>query len=848
MTFLYNVASDLLRRYGNDMSRVTVVLPNKRAGLFLAQALAAQASGPVWSPRTTTIDALFRSGTPLLPCDHVRLCAMLYQVFAQVTQTAETIDDFYGWAEVLLADFDDIDKHLADPRQLFSLIKDLHAFDNVDYLSDEQKELLSQFFKSFDESHSEGLREKFLRMWSNLGRVYDEYRALLRSRGIAYDGMLFRDCVERAAAVSGDYAFVGFKVLTPVEQKLLHHYKSSATALFYWDYDADQTYDKDMLFRFPNALADGPVYHQYSCPKSVALASAPTADVQARYVAQWLAADDGLRLRAGARTAIVMADESLLPTVLHCLPATTPTVNITSGYPLALTPLWAQIAARARELTRHAKADTPVLPVLDTLLAMVPKDTREPIEQETAYRMHCLLCALRDIIAVDCLPIPATLITRLLEAAVATASIPFHGEPVAGLQVMGLLETRCLDFDHVLLLSADESHLPPAVNRTSFIPINVRAGYGLTTPERQVQVSRAHFEHLVARCGDFTAVYCNATAGTSTGEPTRFMLQMLAEGRHDVQRLALTAVPSGTPREPAQRLAEPAQAETFSPTALGCYLRCRRKYYYQHVLNIMRPVDISDAFQPTTLGLVFHTAAEKYYTPFVGRTVTAEDLQRPVTDDLIEEALQATIVKEKLPPEAADSGIALIARGVVKKYLEDLVAYDRGRVPFTLLGLEMHTEQPLTLNDGGTAVMSGFIDRLEKKDGVIYVVDYKTGKYKELTLSTMDDVFNPKKIDDHCDYYLQTLLYARNVSLMSKVPEHDSIVPCLLYPQKLTADDYDPAMPFNKQPIHCDQTVIADYEQHLRDLIDTIKNDDTYEPNTDQCRHCDYKAMCPYGN
>ena len=240
-TFLELVAQDLHSKIGNDLSRVAIVFPNKRASLFFKEHLAAQSDRPIWSPAYISISELFQQLSIQKLGDPIRLVCELYKVFREETKSEESLDDFYFWGEMLISDFDDADKNLADTDALFSNLRDLNALaDDYDFLEEGQKEAISQFFHNFSIHQVTELKQRFISLWNVLGEVYTRYRQLLREQGIAYEGMLYREVIDRLDVGTlpyQRYVFVGFNVLNKVEQELFHRLNEAGKALFYWDYD-----------------------------------------------------------------------------------------------------------------------------------------------------------------------------------------------------------------------------------------------------------------------------------------------------------------------------------------------------------------------------------------------------------------------------------------------------------------------------------------------------------------------------------------------------------------------------------------------------------------------------------
>ena len=353
-TFLNYVAEDIIQKYGYGLSRIAVVFPNKRASLFLSDILARTARRPLWSPAYLTISEMFRRHSSLEAGDRIKLICDLHKSFVKCTGIDETLDHFYGWGELLLADFDDIDKNMADAGHVFSNLKNMHRLDDISYLTPEQKAILQKFFSNFSEDQDTILKQRFMQLWSNIGNIYDDYRERLRKQNIAYEGMLYREVAsdDTVEYKYDTYLFVGFNVVQPVERKIFDRLQEQDRARFYWDFDkyympsgkGDAVneaghYISGYLKYYPNELDNGntDIYDNMSKHKNIVYVNSGTDSIQARYVSSWLR-ENG-RTDAGQRTAIVLCNEKLLQTVVHCLPEEAGNVNVTAGFPLSQSPV-----------------------------------------------------------------------------------------------------------------------------------------------------------------------------------------------------------------------------------------------------------------------------------------------------------------------------------------------------------------------------------------------------------------------------------------------------------------------------------------------------------------------------
>ena len=353
-SFLEYVAEDIIQKYGTDLSRTAVVFPNKRASLFLNDKLARLTNGkPLWSPAYITISELFRQQSTLSVADPIKLVCDLHKSFCLHTGSEETLDKFYGWGQLLISDFDDIDKNMADADRVFANLRDIHELDDLSYLTDEQRELLKHFFSHFTEEHETELKQRFLRLWSHFIDIYHDFNERLAQQGLAYEGALYRSVVTSHPSPLTShhseydrYLFVGFNLLQKVEQQFFSQLQKAGKAYFYWDFDDYYMHNHEAgryiatyLKYFPNELdsQNDDIYKNLKHPKEITYLAAPTEHIQARFVSSWLR--DQQRYKDGRKTAIVLCNEQLLPTVIHCLPDEVEKVNVTTGYPLSQTPV-----------------------------------------------------------------------------------------------------------------------------------------------------------------------------------------------------------------------------------------------------------------------------------------------------------------------------------------------------------------------------------------------------------------------------------------------------------------------------------------------------------------------------
>lgn len=978
--FLKIVAKDMLEKYGTDMSDIAVVFPNKRASLFLNNYLAQLAHKPIWTPTYITISDLFRRHSDLKVADPIKSICNLHKTFVKCTGIDETLDHFYGWGQLLLADFDDVDKNMVDAKQLFANLSDIHELDDVSYLTDYQKEMIRKFFSNFSDDHNSELKKRFLQLWCHFYDIYTEFNQRMTEQGLAYEGALYRSVVSNESIEfrHKKYLFVGFNMMQVVELNLLNRLKKQGKAAFYWDYDQYYMdgnneaghYIRQYLPYYPNELADYPqqeIYNNMTKNKDITYISAPTENIQARYVNSWL--KENGRYKMGRNVAIVLSDESLLQSVIHSLPQEVGSINITIGYPLQQTPFYSLIQqliqlqgighpkqgdtyrlhyvliALRHPYTRYisekytellAKLDeqkrfypsreflsldgdegltllfrnleeatasqdeynrkliTYLLDVLRTI-GTHAKELNDPLFHESLYRTYTLLNRLQDLIIAGDLQVDIITLERLIQQLIQTTSIPFHGEPAEGIQVMGVLETRNLDFDHILILSCNEGKLPKGVNDSSFIPYSLRKAYGLTTVENKVAIFAYYFHSMLQRAHDITLTYNNATEDGQSGEMSRFMLQMMVESQHSIKRKTLVA--GQKPLRPAYSDAQKTDEvmavldniKMITPTFLNTYQRCQKQFYYKYVKGLLEPDEIDeDEVDNKIFGNIFHRAAELFYYTFASKDDIATDDQgkqrliRPIviTADNLDHALKDTSLVYRLVDQAfreelfkvssSDyhpkyNGLQLINKEVIASYLRQLITIDRRQVPFTIIGMEIVVSTTLgvaTARGQKLFRIGGFIDRLDSVAASgnpsalgnlaerIRVIDYKTGRSRTSHPKDIEEVFStqPLAIGKHNDYYLQAILYSLIVKNDRRYnPAQEPVSPGLLFIQNAGADDYDPTLKLGKELLTDVAPLETEFTDHLRSLLADIYDPALpLKPTEDKkrCVFCPYAALC----
>ena len=790
-------------------------------------------------------------------------------------------------------------------------------------------------------------------MWNVLGDIYAEYKALLESQSIAYEGMLYRQVIEQLdveALPYNKYIFVGFNVLNKVEHTLFKKLNEAGKAMFYWDYDTfylNKTpheageFIRRNLRDFPSELPAS-FFDNLNQPKEVTFIESPTENGQVRYLPQWIRENLTSQEK---ETAVVLCNEALLQPVLHALPDNVKHINITMGFPLSQTPAYSfvnalmelhtsgynpnngrylfaevisvlkhpytrQLSPEAEKLEQTLTRDNRFYPLPSELkqdnvleLLFTPRrnnldlcsmlsealkevaviyqqqaashsDAFDQLYRESLFKTYTLVNRFHTLIESKELNVQAGTFQRLLTRVMSSSSIPFHGEPAIGMQVMGVLETRNLDFRHLIMLSVNEGQLPKAGGDSSFIPYNLRKAFGMTTIDHKIAVYAYYFYRLMQRAEKVTLVYNTATDGINRGELSRFMLQFLIEWGYPVLRKQLEAAQSPQSSAPIIIEKTPDVMERMksvfdfrsnpkaliSPSALNCYLDCPLKFYYKYVALLSAPDEVTADIDSAKFGSIFHYAAEHIYKDLTahGKLISRENLETLLKDEVRLQTYVDNGFKElffNLPPNEQPeyNGIQLINSAVIVKYIQQLLRNDLRYAPFTFVGSEQRIFENIEICTSTGDIQSrigGIIDRIDSKGESLRIVDYKTGGDAD-TPANVQSLFIPDK--KRSNYVFQTFLYASIVCKKLREKNDSRLVaPALLYIHRAASENYSPVIQMGeprkpKEPVDNFAQYEGDFRENLKTLLEDIFNPDISFTQTeieDKCAYCDFRALC----
>ena len=959
--FLYQVATLFYQQYGAEIHRLAFVFPNRRAGLFFQKYLSEISEKPLFSPSILTINDLFMQLSGKHPADKIQMLFRLYELYKQRSGSSESFDEFIYWGEMLLNDFDDIDKYMVDARMLFRNVSDLKSLDDdFNYLSPEQVQVIRSFWSSFYPKGDSPNQQHFLELWEILYDLYAGLRTSLAKDGCGYDGMIFREVVEQLEKEPmSDFpfdqvVFVGLNALSVSEERLLLALQKKGVADFYWDYVGPWVTDPENkasfflernLRLFPSRM-QLPVTEPVQA--EIRVMGVPSAIGQAKQVypiLQVLADEQQLTDESALRTAIVLPDEHLLVPVLNAIPEAIQHINVTMGYPLAGTPVAAlmeyiltlqkniryidrvpvfyfrdvlpilnhqyvmaaapeevsqlvkdmtagnRIYVHAADLNRHELLSilfTPVqnteelsdylIHVLEALNACLRNNRPNPddeemisnstqttadIEQEFIFHYFATVNRMKEVMREAKIEMRLDTYFRLLKRMTDLITIPFEGEPLSGLQVMGVLETRALDFDRLIILSMNEGIFPLKKAANSFIPYNLRRGFGLPTYEHQDSVWAYHFYRLIRRAKQVTLLYDTRTTGLQTGEVSRFVHQLRYHYQYPLidELVVYDVASSAVPPISVQKTAEVEKLlsdflsggpRALSASAINTYLDCPLKFYFSVLEQIQEEDEITETVERDVFGSILHKVMEDLYAPFKGKLVTADLLKllrkdQPLLTGTIARAFAELFFKS--PVVRPLEGENFLTGEMIRKYAEKILEQDARFTPFHYIESEKKVRATITLSDKRVVQLKGFIDRVDSLDRVLRIVDYKTGSGK-LEFESVEGLFD-KEAKDRPKAVMQVFLYAW---MYQQLPEYTGmpIQPAIYYLRTLFQRSFDPVVEQKKgrgkaDKVNSFQEFVADFEDKLRQCLDEIFNLDIPFTQTETgkaCAYCSFRGLC----
>lgn len=850
ISFLDKIASVLLQNHAATLPKTIVVLPNKRAKIFLLEALKKQVSTNILAPQIISIEDFIQDIAGIRTIDPIELLFEFYEVYLSQTDASkqQSFELFANWAKTLLQDFNEIDRYLLDPAYVLSYLKDIEDIKKWGIEVENKTPLL----------------EKYIDFWKLLPQYYQTLYKHLLELGVGYQGLIYREAVNNLNSFCQNlqdsrFLFAGFNALNAAEEKIIQHLLAADRAEIYWD--ADQTFLNDpyhdaglFLRRFKESwkhYKSNPfewIVDEFSQTKNIQIIGTPKTMGQAKLAGSIIENTIEKSSELGQKesldkVAVVLGEESLLVPLLYSLPATVGALNITMGYSSKNNPAQILIAKlfkmHTNALARNAKsyvfyykdvldilthplvepyAETKALvqlinknnytfiphqklvelnvmptdlfvlliqkwelgaiPVLETIsrLLLILKENlnndneEEKITKAFVYAIFKVINKLINYYSKSAHIDKIETLFAIYKQVIDLAEVSFEGEPLNGLQIMGVLESRVLDFDTVIVTSMNEGKFPAGKSQNSFIPYDVKRELGLPTFKEKDAIYTYHFYHLLQRATNIYLLYNTESEGLDAGEKSRFITQLEVEKQnnhtltHEIYNATLPEIayePMEIPKSDSVMLRLKEIAEKgFSPSALTSYIRNPIQFYFQKILRISEVEEVEENIALNTLGTIIHETLRVLYEPFIDKLISENDILncfKQIDDEVLKQF--KLVYKEGEIKKGRNLLAFEVAKRNVSNFLKvELESIKKGDT-IKIIALEQTFERILQHpNLPFPVLIRGNVDRIEERNGNIRIIDYKTGKVDKanVTLKSWNGLIE----DIKSDKIIQVLAYA----------------------------------------------------------------------------------------
>ncbi len=888
--FLYRLAKHIFENKDTSFENTLIVLPNKRAIRFLYEYIEVKDEQAIFLPDIFSIDELVKKNIlDVSLADKLPLLYTLYKSYCKIyyqhnplneDEQQETFSDFYFWGGILLNDFDELDKNLVNIKAFYRNIeeyKELEVSPN-EYLNEEQKNLLSRFF-NINFSQDDNIIKNFVKIWNCLYDIYEDFNHSLREQHIAYSGLIYRDFSQKLENKEIDlpYKYIhlaGFSVLNQCEQKIFRLLKEQYLVEFYWDFDEYYTnnisneagiFMRENLALFPmsDSFAKNNFNQIKNSKQQLKIIKSSYSTYSLTYIKQWLK-DIDYENQNPSDIAIILLDESLIPLVLKSLPDNIK-VNITMGYPFKQTLLYNNIISLVSKWIKQGlqkeKIDEDIRALAQTIL-----DSKN---EENFWQLDVLKSINENILSfVDSLDffenrdnLSEEILMDSIKKYLNRESVDLLSDALNGIQIMGVLESRLLDFKYVLMLSCTDDNLPKISSDSSFIPFSFKEAYNMMSIKRKVGLFAYYFYRLFHTTERMDFVYTTA-AGDKVQEMSRFLRQIKIEmsAFKDIEEITLqTALPFVLESKEYNFDIKDCTfldngLRSLSASSLNKLIDCEKKFYLSTIKGLSEEIKDDDYIR-IAFGNVFHSIANEYYTQ---RKKNKDIPIKDLINKIVKEARTNNYDKDIQAKEYYDKQKNLncledLHFKMLEKYLTDLIEMDIKEENHYLDG-ELSLQKDLVV-DGHTVHIKSRLDRIDKDKNDNYrIVDYKTGSKATDAISSISSIFNEdynnrKQRTGRTDYVFEILLYCWLVYNQPTFKANTKLKPVLLYLSDMTNGDLFIKQGKDKNILIYDKTINEEFEQELKRLISSLinkKQGSEYfkTPDSSTCEYCDFAILC----
>ncbi len=951
-TFIQEVAQYILKRHEQHLDQLTVIFPNRRAGLFLRNALGRTIERPVWLPQIASLEDFIFAQSGYEKIETLEAVYRLHESYRKHQPREESFDQFFFWGEMILRDFDEIDQYLVDPEHLFRSIKTQKELDEEFYFLDEaEMQIIRSFWSTFLPEASK-TQQAFLKTWKLLGPIYYELKNYLTDNKRAYVGHVYREFLGQMR--SGTFAFnrkmvlAGFNALTTAEEAIIKHLVGDHGAEVLWDVDAYYLDDEQQeaghfLRKYRNDPVLGPTFgddipNRIAAPRDIAGVGVSLEVGQAKALAEHLDELSQTPDFSPEEAVIVLPNEYMLFPLLSSLPPSIDKLNITMGFPLKDTIVFSlvesllQLQSSSRSSVVHGASfyHQPVIDILEhplihplgkskidktideikkrnliflyrdellqspeifylifdkhhqpldyllrilTELHGIWQGKGHDIELEFVSRFHSHITQLKEMVG-DTVQLSYDFLIRLFRRLARSLKVPFTGEPLEGLQIMGVLETRNLDFKHVFILNMNEGSWPAPPKRGSFIPYNIRKAFELPVFEHQDAIYAYLFYRLLQRSSKVRFYYNTVAEFNVNGEVSRYIQQLEVESSHQIPHQFLANPIEVTPPLRIQVEKSPpvmdrlkkflVSSEKWSrrltPSALDTYLYCRLRFYFKYVAELYEPDEMQEELNPMVFGNILHDTMEILYKQYMQQK--KRDVIQP--DDFfwldggVDGAMNRAFIQHydvKNEKKFKLEGRNIIAAEIIRKMVRKILKFDQDYAPFRILGLETSTrdgfvvDYPVQVGDKEYMIgLKGKIDRIDIKEGRVRVLDYKTGR-DEKDFTDIPSLIDRE--DNHRRKAVFQVFFYSYLFMKTHTGEYGQLQPGLFNSKDLFTGEFDWRIIQKKDrqsiPVSEFREHLEEFELTVTELLSEIYDEEVPFDQVDdlkKCKWCPYRSIC----
>lgn len=904
-TFLDKIANQILQDFPINFENLTLVLPNKRARIFLIEKLKNQTEKTFFAPNIISIEEFIYEIAQIKSIDNIELLFCFYEVYKSLTpkENIQDFETFSNWAKMLLGDFNEIDRYLLNPNHVFSYLKDIEDIKHW----------------AVDLENRTPMIQKYLNFWEMMPIYYSNlYNHLLQEKK-GYQGLIYREAVKNLTNYIDQIGnkkiyFAGFNALNQAEEKIFQELLKNNSAKVFWDIDHtilnDPFHDAGLFARkiknnwsYYKTHPFDWIVDEFNQEKNIEIITTPKSVGQAKITGKII--EEICKSKTDlTNVAIVLSEENLLIPVLFSLPGEVKSLNITMGYDSKSNPVqifiqkWFKMHINAlnrnkKSYTFYHKDVTEVLshPLIESMihsykvvekinknnltffadhtliqlqekpnelfsiitekwennvleitnrllkiLLLIKANLNEKEDQLSLTFLYAIYKAINQlknyIIKYNSISSPEQLF-HIYKQIVEFAEVSFEGEPLSGLQIMGVLESRVLDFETVIITSLNEGKFPSGKSNNSFIPFDVKLELGLPTFKEKDAIYSYHFYHLLLRAKNIYLLHNTDSEGIDAGEKSRFITQLELDKRkkHNITNKNYFALIPDKAYEKLSieksdelnlRLKKIATEKGFSPSALSNYLRNPIQFYFQRVLGINEVDEVEENVALNTLGTIIHNSLEELYKPFIGKFLTVENFNWMIENANLEITKQ---FNEVYSNNTDKLGKNLLAYEVAKRNIFHFLQMEKEAIEngtaLKIIGLEERLSYEIKDDRLPYPVkISGIVDRIEIRDNVVRIIDYKTGKVDKHNVSIQS--FEGLTQDLKYEKVIQLLGYA----LMYQNHIKDQELQVAIYSFKNRKEGY---LLFNLKENKIvidivDESIINQFKEELIQLILEILN------------------------